>query len=502
MRTGKYSYLLAGLVLLTACGGGVDVQAQTRQSAREEVREQLGETPAVIDTAQAAELSNAFRGAAQQALPAVVYVGVERQARLSQQSGQMQIPEQFRRFFGDVDPEMMPQPQEGNGSGFIIDERGHIMTNAHVVADASNVMVRLVDGREYDAEVVGADRNSDVAVLRITPGEGEELPVVTFGDSDGLRVGDWVLALGNPLGLDFSVTAGIVSAKGRGLPGGRLNPMQLESYIQTDAAINPGNSGGPLVDLLGRVVGVNTAIYGGGSRFVGYGFAVPVGIARKAAQDLLEYGYVRRPRIGVSVQTVNAVDAEVYRLPEVRGAEVSTVEEGAPASRAGIRVGDVIVAVDGEPIQDSPDLTANLARRQPGEEVALTLYRDGRRQDIEVTLGEFEQAETPEPRRAESDRPEETLGFSVAPLTPQLASQLGHGRNVDGPVVEAVMPGSPAAQSGVGPGLVILQINGESVSSVEDVQRIGRTIQPGDIISLRVLTRDLGETIINYRTRR
>jgi serine protease Do len=496
--------VLPGVIaLLTACGPGDQAQAQTRDAVQREVREKLG-APAALDTATAAALSNAFRAAAQRALPAVVFVGVEREARLAQRGDQrvpMQIPESFRRFFDFEDPQAPGQlpPQEGNGSGFILDEQGHIITNHHVVDGATRVLVRLVDGREYTAEVVGSDADTDVAVLKIEPHEGEQLPVVSFGSSDQLRVGDWVLALGNPLGLDFSVTAGIVSAKSRQVPGDP-SATRLDAYIQTDAAINPGNSGGPLVDLLGRVVGINTAIYGGGSRFVGYGFAVPVDLARKVITDLLEHGYVRRPQLGVLIGDISAVDAEAYRLTEIRGAEVTNVQPNTPAARAGLRVGDVVLALEGENVDDATDLTTKLARLRPGQRVTLTVWRDGRQQNVPVTLGEFVREEATPDAPAEAERPEHSLGFSVRPLTPQIAQRIGHERN-SGPVIDAVLPFSPAARAGLQQGAIILAINGTAVSTVEDVERIARGTPEGSVVSLRILMPEIGETIVNYRTR-
>jgi len=262
-------------------------------------------------------------------------------------------------------------------------------------------------------------------VIKIEPKHGEQLPSAELGNSDNLQVGDWVLALGSPLELQFTVTAGIVSAKGRQLTG---NPSNLEAFIQTDAAINPGNSGGPLVDLDGRVVGINSAIYGS-DRFVGYGFAIPVNIAKKTVADILEYGHVRRPQLGVQIQSVSEADAEVYKLPSIAGAEVVVVTPDSPASKAGLKIGDVVVAVDGEPIKDGTDLTTTLARHQPGERVSLTIYRKGERQEVNATLGEFEHGEQAAKKTTDRRAVEEALGFRVEPLTPDLARELNIDRS-------------------------------------------------------------------------
>jgi serine protease Do len=426
----------------------------------------------------------------------VVFVSVEREARMvrgrtPQQQQQMpDIPEQFRRFFelpGGQD--FQAPPEEGAGSGFIIDPQGQIVTNHHVVADADRIEVRLHDGREFDAKLIASDPNTDVALIQINTAN-ERLPSIAFGDAQRLRVGDWVLALGNPLGFDFTVTAGIVSAKGRGRFTG--NQMALESFIQTDAAINPGNSGGPLVDLTGRVVGVNTLIAGGGSRFVGYGFAVPADLVQRVITDLKQYGRVRRPRLGVTVDDVHAVDAEVYGLRSVAGAEITSVTDGMPGSRAGLRPGDVVLTLDGQPIQNGNELTTGLARRKPGDRVTLGIWRDKRRQEITATLGEFEQ------ERTTADRPnggrtsaEERLGFTVQPLTPQIASQLGYSQRNGLVIVSGVQQNS-----------LLLAINNQPVSTPQDVARIAQTIRPGSAISIRVINPQLGETVVNYRAGR
>ena len=277
-----------GLLVLCSCGGDRgSAQAQRGTDTPPAIREQIRDTATPGQQSQAQALSATFRSASSHVLPAVVYIQVEKKASVAQQ----QIPEQFRRFFGlppgGEDGEGDGSPVGGAGSGFIFDREGHIITNNHVVADTDQVLVRLVDGREYNAKVVGTDEMTDIAVLKVEPRNGEQLPQADFGNSDNLQVGDWVLALGSPLELQFTVTAGIVSAKGRQLTG---NPSNLEAFIQTDAAINPGNSGGPLVDLDGKVVGINSAIYGS-DRFVGYGFAIPVNIAKKTVADILQYGH-------------------------------------------------------------------------------------------------------------------------------------------------------------------------------------------------------------------
>jgi serine protease Do len=484
--------LLLALPAVVACG--VPAGEARAEEVPPPVREQLGPVPDAVDKTIAHGLSVAFRAAAERALPAVVYIEVEKE-ETAQEQGRSPFP----FFFGDPfgDPGMAPPPQQGSGSGFILDRKGHVITNTHVVAGASYVLVRLVDGHEYRAQIVGADESSDVAVIRIEPASGVALPVAELGSSASLRVGDWVLALGSPLGLDFSVTAGIVSAKGRKLTG---RAAALESFIQTDAAINPGNSGGPLVDLDGRVIGVNTAI-AGGPRFVGYGFAIPIDLAQRIVRDLLEFGSVRRPQLGVSVSDVSAVDAEAYGLDEVAGAEINAVQPDTPAARAGVRPGDVVVALDGEKIVTAGDLTTRLVQHKPGDEVELTIVRDRKKRQIRAVLGEFERQEAGGRATSAAARDtDRTLGFSVAQLDRELAQRLGIERTT-GVVVARVRQFGAAAAAGIRPGMILLAINGQEVQSVGDVERIAQKVEPGQVVSLRAEVPEVGETIINYRTR-
>ncbi|HSJ26409.1 MAG TPA: trypsin-like peptidase domain-containing protein [Longimicrobiales bacterium] len=446
------------------------------------------------DTSAALALSGAFRAAAERALPAVVFIAVEQAPQgVARQDDLDMIPAPFRDMFRL--PPGADQPRTGRGSGVIIDSRGLVLTNTHVVADATRLTVRLLDGREYAAQVVGTDVSTDIALIQVEPRNGETLPVAPLGDSDNLRVGDWVLALGNPLGLDFTVTAGIVSAQGRQISG------NLESFIQTDAVINPGNSGGPLIDLFGRVVGVNSAIFGS-DRFVGYGFAVPINLARRVTDDLLEYGYLRRPMLGAAINAVTAVEAEVYGLPEVRGAHVSAVTPMGPAAVAGVRPGDVIVSLNGQPIRDDTHLIASLAQLQPGDRVALAVYRGGRQQEIRVELGEFDrppQRPVPEPAR-EEEAPEQVLGYTVRELTEADARRAGY-IGEGGVVVREVVPYGSAQSVGIQRGLIILAINGRRVRSPEQVRDLVRGIQPGAAVSLTVFDPEYGERVVNYRTR-
>lgn len=493
-RSPRVAHLFA-LAILTACTPSAAAQ---HYAARNDAPPAKPATAApAADTTSPATLSAAFRGAAGKALPAVVSI----RARTAPQvagGGQQIIP--FLRLPG---MQGFAPPSEGQGSGIIIDAGGHILTNRHVVQDADELVVQLADGREYTASTVGTDANTDVAVIKVEPRAGERLPFAQLGDSDALQVGDWVLALGNPLGIGLTVTAGIVSAQGRsiGIVGGESPMTALESFIQTDAAINPGNSGGPLVDLQGHVVGVNTAIASRTGYYSGYGFAIPIALANRVARDLIDYGAVRRPRLGVSVQEVTTVEAELYGLDAIAGALIAEVQPGTPAATAGLDLGDVVIAIDGQPIKTRNELTTTLARRQPGERVRLTVIRDRKRRDITVELGQFE---TAAPRVAKgSGRPSATvlLGFAAQPLTRELARRYRIDDAESGLVITGTTPLSPAAARGVAPGQLIVTINGEQVTSVRDLEQLAARLEPGAIISLVVRTPDGARQIINYRTR-
>lgn len=484
---------IASLVFVMGCGRG-DATAQQRQ-ADQGTQQALAEAPVAVDTTTAANLSRTFRAAAAKALESVVTVNV---------TAQPEVRRQIPFFPFGQQPQGELPPQQGTGSGFVFTADGHIITNNHVVQNATSVSIEFPDGRIYDdVEIVGRDPNSDVAVVKIEPRSGDELRPLEIGDSDALQVGDWVLALGNPLDLGFTVTAGIVSAKGR-----NLNIIEsdiaLESFIQTDAAINRGNSGGPLVDLYGRVVGINTAIVSPTRMYAGNGFAVPAALAAKAANDIIEYGYVRRPRIGVTIQAVEEAEAELYGLDEIRGAYVSTVAPDGPAREAGIQVEDIIVSVDGAPIGTYTELTTRLARMQPGEEVTLGVIRDGERIDIDVELGEFE-TERPDTRVASGDRSaEDLLGVSVTNVS-ELSRQDLRALNlqddeIGGVVVIQVSPYGPASGE-LGRRDIILELNREPVENIRDLRRLAADVEPGDVVRLRVRrpTGDIG--VVTFRIR-
>ena len=365
----------------------------------------------------------------------------------------------FREFFGDdfFDRFFGNQPREFKtqslGSGFILDREGYIITNNHVVESADEIVVRLSDEHEFEAKVVGTDPKTDIALIKIDPGELRLHPV-NLGDSDRIRVGDWVIAIGNPFGYGHTVTAGIISAKERVIGAG-----PYDNFLQTDAAINPGNSGGPLFDMEGRVVGINTAIVAGGT---GIGFAIPVNMAREIVTQLKERGKVTRGWLGVMIQEVTKELADSFGLKEPRGALISDVVEGGPAEKAGLKRGDIIIEFDGVKIQKMNQLPRIVAEHSPGSKVKVVVLRDGKEKTFTVTLGELKEEELSGEARIEKD-----LGLTVQEITPELRKHL----NLDtdsGVVVSGVEPGSPAAQAGIRRGDVILEVNQREVRGLDD----------------------------------
>jgi len=319
----------------------------------------------------AADLGAAFAAVAEHVKPAVVFVKSERHQRATAR----RLPQGFEDFFQIP---RRPQVEQGTGSGFIVSPDGYILTNNHVVQGADRVTVRLLDNREFTARIIGTDPSTDVAVIKI-PATG--LTTVPFANSDSTRIGEWVLAIGNPLGeaFTFTVTAGIVSAKGRLLAGLQRNDYSIQDFIQTDAAINPGNSGGPLVNVRGQVIGINSAIASETGFYAGYGFAIPINLARTVMTQLIASGHVERAVIGISIRPVRPVDAEAAKLREIRGVVVNdfTPPDNSPARRAGIQQGDIIVAVDGEPIESVSQLQQKVGFKKPGETVQVSVVHEG-----------------------------------------------------------------------------------------------------------------------------
>jgi serine protease Do len=363
----------------------------------------------------------------------------------------------FGRFFGPNGPQPHERRVQGAGSGVIISRDGYILTNNHVVEGAKEVLVTLDDGRELEAEIVGLDPKTDLAVLKI---EGNDLPGAAMGDSDGLRVGDHVMAIGNPFGLSHTVTSGIVSAKDRVIGAG-----PYDAFIQTDASINPGNSGGPLFNMKGEVVGINTAIIARGQ---GIGFAIPVNTTKALIPQLVAHGEVTRGYIGVHIQPVTRELAEAMDLKERKGALVADVLSGGPAAEAGVERGDVIVSFDGKAVEKSHDLPALVAASPVGEKASLEIVRGGKRRELTVEVGELESKTAG--AKGSDDEKEARWGLRLQDLTPQIARQLGVDAD-RGAVVADVEPGSPAQRASLRRGDVILEVDREPVASAEEAKR-------------------------------
>ena len=372
----------------------------------------------------------------------------------------MDIPEPFRRFFGFPDQKQEPQKREFKrtslGSGVIVTSDGYILTNNHVVEDADEINVTLSTFEEYEATIIGRDPKSDVALIKITP--ANDLPAVTFGDSDTLRVGEWVLAIGNPFGLQQTVTAGIVSAKGRS-----INNESYGNFIQTDASINPGNSGGPLFNLKGEMVGVNTAIFSRTGGNIGIGFAIPVNMAKNVFAQLKEHGKVARGWLGVMIQQVTADIAKSFNLDRPIGALVGQVIPDSPAAKAGLQPGDVIISYNGKEVSQMTMLPAMVANTEVGAKAKLELIRDGVKMDLTVEIGLLEEEEAVLAGTATGTS--KKLGMTVQELPPKLAESLGIEQTA-GLIVTDVDPDSSAAEAGILRGDIILEINREKVADV------------------------------------
>ncbi|MCC6763699.1 MAG: DegQ family serine endoprotease [Deltaproteobacteria bacterium] len=381
--------------------------------------------------------------------------------------------EPFERFFGPG-PRQRQQPQRSLGSGFVIDPEGYILTNNHVVENADEIVVRLDNEQEHKATLVGKDPKTDLALLKIDGVSG--LTAVTLGDSDTLRVGEWVMAIGNPFGLDHSVTSGIVSAKGRFIGAGNY-----DDYIQTDAAINPGNSGGPLLNLRGEVVGINSAIFSRTGGNIGIGFAIPVNLAKELVPQLREKGKVTRGWLGVLIQKVTPEIAESLGLDQARGALVADVVASGPAAAAGVKVGDVIVEFDGHPVSESNELPMLVARTPLDKQVTLKVMRDKESMEFTVTIAELQDDEAQLASAGDSEK----LGLSVQTLTPEIAENLGV-TETKGVVVSSVESGSAADEAGIRRGDVILEVNRQAVEDVGDYKAALKKVEKGKNVLLLV----------------
>jgi serine protease Do len=453
------------------------------------------------------QLSTAFSALAKQLEPSVVNITSTYGARATAQSRNRRSaprePDQeedddqggfdlFRRFFGQ-EPDIPLQPfgrRQGTGSGVVVDRNGYILTNFHVVEDATRIQLKFNgDPAEYTAKLVGSDPETDLAVIKLD--NGKKLVPARIGNSDGVQVGDWAVAIGSPFGLEATVTAGIISAKGRDIGGVE---HQLQKFIQTDAAINPGNSGGPLLDIQGQVIGINTAIATENGGYQGIGFALPINLAVTVYNQIVRSGRVSRGSIGVGFNPNEKPETlRVYGAKQ--GVFITQVEPNGPGEKAGVKVEDVIVALNGQPVKDGDDLVARVSNTPVGSEAALTILRDGRKLDLKVKIGERSEVWANDPRFRRFRR-EETgqegsatqvkFGISIQNLTQGLRERMGFEEK-GGVLVTGVTPNSFAEDIGVVPRDIIMAINRQPVASMDDVQRIQAKLKPGDAVAFRIM---------------
>ena len=472
----KWIFILTGVIvgLIIAAGFQLTHETEAQSYAQE------NKPPAVkVDSSAltiAEQLSNAFADVAARVTPSVVTVFTETDVKVQQQpfSGGP-----FDQFFGDDFFKkffQFPQPQGnmkrmGLGSGVIIDKDGIILTNNHVVDDADNIKVRLMDGREFEAKVKGVDPQTDLAVITI---DAKDLQAIKMGNSDKARVGDWVLAIGSPLNpqLEHTVTSGIISAKGRSSVG----LSQYEDYIQTDAAINPGNSGGALVNLKGELIGINSAIATQTGGFMGIGFAIPTNLAKKVTSDIIEKGKVIRGWLGVYIQDITPEIAKAMKLKVAKGVIVSKVQKDSPAEKAGLKEEDVILSFNGQKIDNSVELSTRVAGTSPETNVNLEILRDGNEKSISLKLGEL----TPEKTQlAQGKTSYSDIGLKISNISRDLANKYELSGDQKGVVVTAVDPNSISAQVGMHEGDVIMKLNRIEIKSVNDFNQEIQKVKPG-----------------------
>jgi Do/DeqQ family serine protease len=474
------------LTLVAASVGGGLIAAFTVASRTESPAASIAHADTTGAQRTANQLSNSFADIIEKASPAVVKISMTRVIKASEaQGGNNPLANDpfFGQFFGGRAPRQRDQREQGLGSGVLVTSSGYILTNNHVVDKASKLKVTLSDGREFTGKLVGADPQTDVAVVKI---DSSDLPVLPFGNSEAARVGDLCFAIGNPFGQDHTVTMGIVSAKGRSLEAGTY----IQNFIQTDASINPGNSGGALINARGELIGMNTMILTGGSSMggeggnVGIGFAVPSNMAKQVMDQIMKTGKVSRGYMGVTLQSITPDLAPQFGLKEPKGALVSEVSPDGPGAKSGLKMGDVVIAIDGTKVEGNNDLTMNVISRQPGTTVTLDVMRDSKPMQVKVTLGQRpggvgwdknggkgDDEDTPGDDANNADNTATVRGMSVEALSPEIAQQVGVPAATKGIVVTSVDADSPAADS-VGRGTIITAVDRHPVTTVAEFKRL------------------------------
>ncbi len=486
MKRLQIATFTAVFALLLAAGAGVVLGSWTTSKLGKGVPALM--TTQVSDGTSKASFAEGFAPVADRAIPAVVNVSSSKVIRTP--GGNAPSPffsdPFFQEFFGGNLPKNYEIPpsasrEQSLGSGVVVNADGYILTNNHVVNGAKDVKVLLQDKREFQARIVGTDAKTDLAVLKV---DAKNLPVLNFGDSTQMQVGNFVLAIGNPFGLNQTVTLGIVSATGRG----GLGIEDYEDFIQTDAAINPGNSGGALIDAQGSLIGINTAIVSEGGGNQGVGFAIPGNMAHKVMEEILKHGKVSRAWLGVSIQPVTQDIAKFFHLPDTAGALIAGVTKDSPAEKAGIETGDIVVDVDGQKIGDSRDLQLKIGSMPPDSTVKLTVFRNGGTKDLSVKLAEMPAGVAAEGGPGGSNPAAKLRGISVEDLTPGILRQLKLPAVTRGVVVTGVDPASPAADAGLQEGDVIQQVNRQDVTSAGGFARAMQSA--GDQSALLLVNRN------------
>lgn len=472
-----FGLALAALVLGTALGSRGSTEANAVNSV----------PGAVVASANSpAALSRGFEAVAQEVEGAVVNINTE---QVIHNAAAPQDP--FRQFFGGQDPfgsffNQMPRDykQRSLGSGFFVDANGYILTNSHVVDGASSIKVKLADDRILNAKVVGNDPQTDIAVLKV---EGSGYPALRLGNSSDARVGDWVLAFGSPFGLQKTMTAGIISAKGRVIGAG-----PYDNFLQTDAAINPGNSGGPLVNLNGEVIGINTMIASESGGFQGIGFAIPSSTAGKIYSQIYKTGKVTRGYLGVTIQSMTPELAKSYNLSPDKGALVSDVQSGTPAAKAGLQSGDIIMSFNGKELHSSNDLSLDVAETKVGEPARLAVLRNGKEMSFDVTVAERPADAGAKFPASSREQQHGKLGLTVENITPEVARQMQLSATT-GALVTEVLPNGPAGDAGVRPGDIIRGFNNTAIGNASDLVDATRNLKTGDMVRLKIMRG--GETL-------
>ena len=499
--------LAVAVVLAFVCGvvfaSGFDL---TRLGFAQQGRDT--NAPTAQEVKPLVETSNAFVQIAQNVTPSVVSINTERDPRRtgnSRQRNPQRVPPGLEDFFRQFE-DGRQDPVEASGSGFIVSKDGYILTNNHVVANADRVTVTLTDRRVFRAKVVGRDPDTDIAVIKI---EGTNLPMARLGDDNTARIGDWVLAIGNPLGLDFTVTAGIVSAKGRSVRGLLPSQYAISDFIQTDAAINPGNSGGPLVNIKGEVIGINSAIASQTGYYSGYGFAIPVTLAKEIMQDLIAHGRVRRAVIGVSITDIDADDAKAAGLSSIAGVKVGGyTDDDSPARKAGIEPGDIIITADGKSVDRVSTLQRVVRSHQPGETIPVEVMRFGAKKSFRIKLGEAPAEEQVASADDGNDSGTESvsydkLGISVEPVSEDMLRRANLDNGQRGLLVTDVLNSGPAHQR-LNEGDIILEVINpgprRAIRSVADFEKVLDGVDRGEYVSLFVYSpRARATTVVNVR---